>query len=159
VPGRVDREELVQAIELDIRQVIALAILFNYAVAEQAGMNARDSQVLGLVQMHGPLTAGQIATMASLPSGTVTGVVDRLETMGLVRRGRDATDRRKVIVSADEERMARDLMPQYADQSARLREVLAAYDLTELGLIRDFLDRMIAAQPGQEYSSYSSSPS
>jgi DNA-binding MarR family transcriptional regulator len=150
VPGRVDREELVQAIELDIRQVIALAILFNYAVAEQAGMNARDSQVLGLVQMHGPLTAGQIATMASLPSGTVTGVVDRLETMGLVRRGRDATDRRKVIVSADEERMARDLMPQYADQSARLREVLAAYDVTELGLIRDFLDRMIAAQPGQE---------
>jgi DNA-binding MarR family transcriptional regulator len=99
--------------------------------------------------MHGPLTAGQIATMASLPGGTVTGVVDRLETMGLVQRGRDAHDRRKVIVSADEERMARELMPQYADQSARLREVLAAYDLGELGLIREFLDRMIAAQPGQ----------
>jgi DNA-binding MarR family transcriptional regulator len=150
LPERVDREEVIQAIELDIRQVIALAILFNYEVAEKAGMNARDGQVLGLVQMHGPLTAGQIATMASLPSGTVTGVVDRLETMGLVRRGRDASDRRKVIVSAEQERMARDLMPQYAEQSARLREVLAAYDGTELSLIRDFLDRMIAAQPGQD---------
>lgn len=139
-------------IELDIRQVIALAILFNYEVAEKAGMNARDGQVLGLVQMHGPLTAGQIATMASLPSATVTGVLDRLETIGLVVRGRDPADRRKVIVTADNERMARELMPQYAEQSARLREVLDNYSDKDLGLIKGFLDRMIAAQPGQEYS-------
>ena len=147
------RDDLVTAIELGIRQVIALAILFNYEVAEKAGMNARDGQVLGLVQMHGPLTAGHIASMAGLPSATVTGVVDRLESMGLVVRERDPADRRKVIVTADNERMARELMPQYAEQSARLRAVLAAYADGELGLIRDFLDRIIAAQPGQEYSS------
>lgn len=146
------REDLLLGIELDVRQVIALAILFNYEVAEKAGMNARDGQVLGLVQMHGPLTAGQIATMAGLPSATVTGVLDRLEGMGLVVRGRDAADRRKVIVTVDNERMARELMPQYAGQSARLREVLAGYSDAELELIKGFLDRIIAAQPGQGYS-------
>lgn len=146
------REDLLLGIELDVRQVIALAILFNYEVAEKAGMNARDGQVLGLVQMHGPLTAGQIATMAGLPSATVTGVLDRLEGMGLVVRGRDAADRRKVIVTVDNERMARELMPQYAEQSARLREVLAGYSDAELELIKGFLDRIIAAQPGQGYS-------
>lgn len=143
------RDELTGQIELDIRQVIALAILFNYAVAERAGLNARDSQVLGLVQMHGPLTAGQIAAMADLPSGTVTGVVDRLEASGLVTRDRDPHDRRKVIVTVDNERLARDLMPQYAEQSARLRSVLAGYDLGELATIQDFLAKTIAAQPGQ----------
>jgi DNA-binding MarR family transcriptional regulator len=146
------REDLLTGIELDVRQVIALAILFNYEVAEKAGMNARDGQVLGLVQMHGPLTAGQIAAMASLPSATVTGVLDRLEGIGLIVRGRDAADRRKVIVSADNERMARELMPQYAEQSARLREVLAGYDDDQLALIKGFLDRIIAAQPGQRTS-------
>lgn len=146
------REDLLLGIELDVRQVIALAILFNYEVAEKAGMNARDGQVLGLVQMHGPLTAGQIATMAGLPSATVTGVLDRLEGMGLAVRGRDAADRRKVIVTVDNERMARELMPQYAEQSARLREVLAGYSDAELELIKGFLDRIIAAQPGQGYS-------
>ncbi|MDP9220926.1 MAG: MarR family transcriptional regulator [Actinomycetota bacterium] len=144
------RDELVGGIELGIRQVIALAILFNYEVAEKAGMNARDSQVLGLVQMHGPLTPGQIATMASLPSGTVTGVVDRLEAAGLVTRERDPDDRRKVIVTVDNERLARDLMPQYAEQSARLRAVLADYDDRKLRVISDFLTKVIAAQPGQE---------
>jgi DNA-binding MarR family transcriptional regulator len=146
------RADLVTGIELDIRQVIALAILFNYEVAEKAGMNARDSQVLGLVQMHGPLSPGQIATMAGLPSPTVTGVLDRLEALGLVVRDRDPADRRKVIVTVDNERLARDLMPQYAEQSARLRAVLADYDDEQLALVKGFLERMIAAQPGQGYS-------
>lgn len=142
-------DELVQQIELGIRQVIALAILFNYAVAEQTGLNARDSQVLGLVQIHGPLTAGQIATMANLPSGTVTGVVDRLEELGFVRRERDPGDRRKVIVTVDHERVYRELGHHYVGQSERLRAVLAGYDADRLEVVAAFLRDAIAAQPGQ----------
>jgi DNA-binding MarR family transcriptional regulator len=142
-------EDLIGQIELGIRQVIALAILFNYEVAEQTGMNARDSQVLGLVQMHGPLTAGQVATMASLPSGTVTGVLDRLEDLGFVRRERDRHDRRKVIVSADHERVYRELGHHYIGQSERLRALLEGYDAERLQVVADFLRDVIAAQPGQ----------
>jgi hypothetical protein len=43
-------------------------------------------------------------------------------------------------------------MPQYAEQSARLRAVLADYDDEQLALVKGFLERMIAAQPGQGYS-------
>jgi DNA-binding MarR family transcriptional regulator len=142
-------EDLIGQIELGIRQVIALAILFNYEVAEQTGMNARDSQVLGLVQMHGPLTAGQVAAMASLPSGTVTGVLDRLEELGFVRRDRDPRDRRKVIVTVDDAKVWRELGHHYVGQSERLRALLEGYDAERLQVVADFLRDTIAAQPGQ----------
>jgi DNA-binding MarR family transcriptional regulator len=106
--------------------------------------------VLGLCQLHGPLTAGQIATLAQLPSATVTGVIDRLEALQMVRRGRDATDRRKVIVEVDEEHLWRTLGPYYAEQSTRLRSVLASYSVGQQTVVRDFLRDIIAAQPGQE---------
>jgi len=143
-------EEFADRIELSVRQLIALAILFNYQVAERTGLNARDSQVMGLVQMHGPLTAGDIARMADLPGGTVTGVVDRLEELGFVRRERDPGDRRKVIVRVDEEKVWRELGHHYAPQSARLRELLAGYDQRKLRIVADFLDEVIAGQPGQD---------
>ena len=120
-------DAIADQIEVGIRQVIASAVLFNYEVAERTGMNIRDAQVLGLCQLHGPLTAGQIATLAQLPSATVTGVIDRLEALHMVRRGRDAKDRRKVIVEVDDEHLFRTLGPYYVEQSTRLREVLATY--------------------------------
>jgi DNA-binding MarR family transcriptional regulator len=142
-------DDVVEQIEVGIRQVIAFAVLFNYEVAERTGMNIRDAQVLGLCQLHGPLTAGQIATLAQLPSATVTGVVDRLEGLRMVRRERDPKDRRKVIVEVDNEALYAQLGPYYVEQSARLREVLSAYSARQQLVIRDFLGDIIAAQPGQ----------
>jgi DNA-binding MarR family transcriptional regulator len=142
--------ELADQIEIGIRQVIASAVLFNYEVAERTGMNIRDAQVLGLCQLHGPLTAGQVATLAQLPSATVTGVVDRLEALHMVRRTRDAKDRRKVIVEVDDDHLMRTLGPHYVEQSTRLRTVLGSFTVRQQQVIRDFLREIIAAQPGQE---------
>jgi DNA-binding MarR family transcriptional regulator len=142
------KDDLIERIELGVRQVIALSILFNYEVAEQTGLNARDNQVMGLVQIHGPLTAGQIARLANLPSGTVTGVVDRLEALGFVHRERDPQDRRKVIVRVDDEKVWRELGHHYAPQSARLRELLAGYDQRKLKIVADFLTEVVATQAG-----------
>jgi DNA-binding MarR family transcriptional regulator len=143
-------DAIADQIEVGIRQVIASAVLFNYEVAERTGMNIRDAQVLGLCQLHGPLTAGQIATLAQLPSATVTGVIDRLEALQMVRRSRDGKDRRKVIVEVDDEHLFRTLGPYYVEQSTRLRAVLASYSVRQQAVIRDFLRDIIAAQPGQE---------
>jgi DNA-binding MarR family transcriptional regulator len=148
--ARAEREaDVADQIEVGVRQVIASAVLFNYEVAERTGMNIRDAQVLGLCQLHGPLTAGQVATLAQLPSATVTGVIDRLEALHMVRRTRDATDRRKVIVEVDDEHLMKTLGPYYVEQSTRLREVLATYSLRNQQVIRDFLRDVVAAQPGQ----------
>lgn len=46
-----------------------------------------------------PLSAGRIAERVSLSQGTVTLILDKLESRGLVSRARDEGDRRKVLVT------------------------------------------------------------
>jgi DNA-binding MarR family transcriptional regulator/GNAT superfamily N-acetyltransferase len=46
------------------------------------------------------VTIGELAKHVSLSNATVTGIVDRLERRGLVRRSRGDRDRRKVLVTA-----------------------------------------------------------
>ena len=45
-----------------------------------------------------PMTAGELATRLGLGAPATTGLVDRLETAGHVRRERDPHDRRKVAI-------------------------------------------------------------
>ncbi|RKH10269.1 MarR family transcriptional regulator [Corallococcus sp. CA053C] len=51
---------------------------------------------LGWLGMDGPTQVGVLAQRIGITKKTITGVVDRLEDMGMVERGRDAEDRRAV---------------------------------------------------------------
>ena len=53
------------------------------------------------------MTAGRLAELTGLTTGAITGVVDRLEKAGYVRRERDETDRRKVFIAIVPETVAR----------------------------------------------------
>jgi DNA-binding MarR family transcriptional regulator len=136
-----------QAIEMAVRRQIAAVILFNQWVAQRFGMSASDTQFMHLLNLHGPLTPGRLAELSGLSTGTVTGVIDRLENLGYVRRERDPDDRRKVIVTVDEERLWRDFGPVYAPQAEHLAKVLQRYDADELELIEDFLTRSVEGAP------------
>src|SRR5688572_7357764 len=82
-----------------MREHSALTVMFHARVAEQMGLSATDEKCLDLaMRAEGPLTAGRIAELSGLSTGAVTGVIDRLERAGYVRRVRDPHDRRKVLV-------------------------------------------------------------
>jgi DNA-binding MarR family transcriptional regulator len=134
-------------IEMAVRAFIANAILFNHQVAQRLGLGASDGQFMHLLQVHGPLTPGQLAELSGLTTGTVTGVIDRLEGAGFVRRERDESDRRKVIVNLDEERLWSAMAPLYAGQAESLAAVAGAYDAEQLEVIADFLDRLVRESP------------
>jgi len=81
------------------REMSALTVMFHSRVAEEMGLSATDEKCLDLaMRADGPLTAGRIAELSGLSTGAVTGVIDRLERAGYVRRVRDPHDRRKVLV-------------------------------------------------------------
>jgi DNA-binding MarR family transcriptional regulator len=89
------------------------------------------------------MTPGQLAEASGLTSGTVTGVIDRLEKAKLVRRERDGGDRRKVLVVLMADAVDR-LAPIYAGQGAMLQRVLAQRTPAELQTITEFLGDLVA---------------
>jgi DNA-binding MarR family transcriptional regulator len=121
------------------RRMIAAAVLFSHQVAEQLKLGASDAQFMTLLDVHGPMTPGQFAEMTGLKTGTVTGVLDRLENAGLVRRERDTADRRKVIVSLNREEGRSRVDPHYAGQADNMMRLLGTYDDEKLAVIADFM--------------------
>ncbi|HET9109621.1 MAG TPA: MarR family transcriptional regulator, partial [Ktedonobacterales bacterium] len=80
--------------------------LFHQLAAAKYGLGVTDMKTLSALQQEGAMTAGQLAKRLSLTTGAVTNVIDRLERQNFVKREPDPTDRRKVIVCINEERLA-----------------------------------------------------
>lgn len=112
--------------------------LFDSTVIERAGINRTDWRCLDILGTRGPMTAGQLAEAVRLTTGAVTGVLDRLEAAGLVRRMRDTQDRRKVIVAVTDE-LDRVGAPVYGPLIADAAEAHAVFDAEELELIARFI--------------------
>jgi DNA-binding MarR family transcriptional regulator len=84
------------------------------------------------------MTAGQLADAVRLTTGAVTGVLDRLEAAGLVRRIRDTQDRRRVIVEITDE-VNRVGAPVYGPLIADAAEAHAGFDADQLERITRFI--------------------
>lgn len=117
---------------------IANVVLHNQVVAQKVGLGASDSQFLSLLGQHGPLTPGRLAELTGLTTGSVTGVIDRLERAGYARRERDGGDRRKVLVTLVPEAMA-GMSEHYREHAEHLQQVLAARGPEELRVIAAFM--------------------
>jgi DNA-binding MarR family transcriptional regulator len=122
-------------------RTIANVVVFNAQVAERLGLGVSDMQFMSYLQQEGPLSPGRLSELSGLKSGSVTGVIDRLEAAGWVHRERDESDRRKVRVVLNEERLNAAESP-YAGQAANLRRVLDTFGRDELDTIARFLERL-----------------
>ncbi|POX43815.1 MarR family transcriptional regulator [Streptomyces sp. Ru71] len=105
--ARDGRARLLEELSGVSRRYMASYALFNQAVADHLRLHPTDVQCLNLLALEeGPVTTGRIAELTGLTTGSATRLVDRLEKAGYVRRERDATDRRKVLVVTVPERIA-----------------------------------------------------
>src|SRR6201994_3635851 len=80
------------------RELSTAIVLFHEAVASQLGISAAEWKCFGLLDLHGPCTAGRLADLSGFTTGAITGIVDRLERAGHVRRQPNPQDRRSVII-------------------------------------------------------------
>ena len=142
------REGLVEGVLVASRESSTLAVFFHASMAERVGLGATEEKTLSLLSRFGPLTAGEIASHTGLTTPSVTGLLDRLEDKGMVRRVRDPHDRRRVIVEPDQERLA-ELERVFSSLQESFRELLEIYSDEQLVTIADFLTR--AARRSQEF--------
>jgi DNA-binding MarR family transcriptional regulator len=108
-------------------------------VADAVGLHQTDQECIDLLDWTGPLTAGEIGAHLGLSSGAVTGLVDRLEAGGWVRRERDPRDRRRVIVHLSGERGA-ELWHLYAPLAVAIEEYRDRLALRDLQVVVEFLE-------------------
>jgi DNA-binding MarR family transcriptional regulator len=93
------RAALIEQVEHAMRRSSGQGVIFGQTVAGHAGISSSDLECLDFLILEGRVTAGRLAEVTGLTTGAITGVVDRLEKAGFVRRERDETDRRKVFIA------------------------------------------------------------
>jgi DNA-binding MarR family transcriptional regulator len=145
------RSRLLDELMLEGRRNGSLGALHSRAAAPLAGLNATDWECLDVLDWVGPITAGELARRVGITSGAVTGAIDRLEALGLVDRGADPNDRRKVIVRlSDYDAIGalaeyRLLTESFAQLGAEVAGVNERFDDDQLAAIVEWLRQTNAA--------------
>ena len=112
------------------------------ALAAEYGLSAVQAKVLLQLQPQGAMTMRTLARELQYDASNLTGVVDRLEEMGMVRRQPQPLDRRaKGVVLTDEgQRVRQAFWERLTSKSGPLGR-LDSRDLTSLrGLLRSALE-------------------
>ncbi|MFE0021566.1 MarR family winged helix-turn-helix transcriptional regulator [Amycolatopsis sp. NPDC059021] len=120
-----------------------LTVLRHAKIAARMGLSSTDHRSLDLIGQAGePLSAGRIAELTGLSTGTITGVVDRLEKAGLVSRIRDPVDRRRVLVTVVADAADR-YAPFVQETTDLVRAVIAQFSPEERRAIERFQQLML----------------
>lgn len=136
------REQSIARMADVMRDFMANAVLFQDAVARTGGLNSTDLQAVGLLMSQGPATPGELAERTGLSAGgAITAVIDRLEKAGYVSRQRDRADRRRVIVTADVDKVLQQVGPVYGRVGARWAAYLETLTDEQIELANELFTR------------------
>ncbi|MFE2236570.1 MarR family transcriptional regulator [Streptomyces sp. JL2001] len=132
------RAEVIAALTAAGRDSSAASVAFHTAVAARQDLGATETKTLDLLERHGALTAKELAEHSGLAPASVTGLVDRLERKGFVRRVKHPTDKRRVLVEPRPEKLA-EIAPLFDDWAREVHELYEEFSTEELLVITRFL--------------------
>ncbi len=133
-----ERAELAAKFGEGFRKTNSLMQLMGQAAADRIGLNATDLNCLNILSFSGEMTAGELAKQTGLTTASITGVTDRLEEAGYVRRERDPRDRRRVVIRLVLEKALQDVAPVFLPLVRSWQGVVTRYTDDELRLIVEF---------------------
>jgi len=136
-----------QAINDRFREMSIETIMFHQAVADVLGLHITDHKSLDLINRFGAMPAGRLAELTGLTTGAVTGIIDRLEEAGYVKRINDPKDRRRTIIEPTRNRkLERKIEGIFMPLHERMHQLLSPHSETELAFLLDtttkFIDRL-----------------
>ena len=116
------------SILLSLRQIIRSIDKHNKQLSSSRNLTVPQLICLRQLFVEGPRPMGRLANEVFLSKATITGIVDRLEKKGLVKRERTDMDRRKVTIcltpegTALAEAMPWPLQERFAESLSSLRD-------------------------------------
>ncbi|PWW02422.1 DNA-binding MarR family transcriptional regulator [Paenibacillus cellulosilyticus] len=135
---QIQSTEQQEILTLRMRSLGARTVLYQQSVATALGLNNNDFLTIDILNEKGPVTAGELAKLTGLTTGSVTALIDRLEKNGFVQRQPDPQDRRKVIIVPLYENKE-DVSSIYLQLHAEIVKLASSYSDEELALITQFL--------------------
>ncbi|MEV8534306.1 MarR family transcriptional regulator [Streptomyces sp. NPDC051211] len=135
----------IDPVTLEVVDLIASVVARYHEEYEHAAarhqLTGAQAKLLGLLSLE-PLPMRRIAERLKCEPSNVTGIVDRLESRGLVERRPDPADRRVKMAAPTEEGLA--TAEQLRESLGFAREPLAGLSTAERVVLRDLLKRMLA---------------
>ena len=140
-----EREEFIQAINQKFREMSTETVMFHQAVADTLGLHITDHKCLDFIYRFGAMPAGKLAELSGLTTGAVTGVIDRLENSGYVKRVNDLNDKRLTIVEPTTNRkLEKKLEMIFTPLSKRTTKLLSEYTDAELEFLLKVLTTVLS---------------
>jgi DNA-binding MarR family transcriptional regulator len=138
------REQTIQNIVDKLREMSTEAVMFHQALADELGLHITDHKCMDIIHRFGAMPAGRLGEMTGLTTGAITGMIDRLEKAGYVRRTNDPKDRRKTIVEPIRNRkLERKIEMTFTPFHERMHKVLSSYSENELTFLLDAMTELI----------------
>jgi DNA-binding MarR family transcriptional regulator len=134
--------ELVGDLIHSLRKLSTRMVLFQQKAAHNLGVVHTDFKTADILNETGPITAGELAKITGLTTGSVTALLDRLEHAGYINREKDPNDRRRVIIVPVKNKQ-KPIAEHYAPLNKAMTELCSQYNVEELSLIMDFINRTI----------------
>lgn len=137
------RTENINIINNEVRDNGNTNVLLVHAIAQHLGLSATEFECCSLIQEQGPFTAGELAKLCRISTGGMTGMIDRLERKGFVRREADSNDRRRVLVfGVQNEDAIYKVRALYDPMQTAFDDILSQYSDEEINFIRMFMQRI-----------------
>lgn len=138
------RAEIIEAISQKFREMSTETIMFHQGVADVLGLHITDHKCLDFIYRFGAMPAGRLAELTGLTTGAVTGIIDRLEEAGYVRRTDDPKDRRRTIVEPiRNKKLERKIEVIFIPLHKRMHKLLSSYSDSELALLLDTVTKSV----------------
>ncbi len=136
-----DRAEQILVLLPILRQWVTARVQSSGA---HRGLSLRQYAALHGIR-EGASSPGELARLWQVTPAVLTGIVDRLENRGLVRREPDPMDRRRLRLALTEQGMAASIEVERAltDDLAAQLGMLSSKELAELGRSLDLLHQVI----------------
>jgi DNA-binding MarR family transcriptional regulator len=117
-------------------------------MVERIGLTAPQRLAVRFIGRHSGVTLGELAELLHLHAGTVTGIVRRLEEMGLVAQTRSTEDtrRRHLTLTAKGRQIDRRRKGTVEAAVRRTASAVTSKDLATTAAVMDVLARNLAAE-------------
>jgi DNA-binding MarR family transcriptional regulator len=139
-----ERDEIIHTVREKFTEMSTETLLFHQALADLLSFHITDHRCMHFLHTHGPMPAGRLAELTGLTTAAVTGIIDRLEEAGYVRRVNDPKDRRRTIVEPiRNNKLERKIEKIFTPFHEKMHKLLSSYSDGELTFLLDVMNKSI----------------